>query len=308
MAPEAVVPDVVYHYTSVETMTKISSTGIFRATSIDYLNDTSEGKHFIDQIARRLDDYEDSDCDDIRIEMSKPGNSDLPFNFKPFVASFSTENDSLAQWRSYCPNGNGVAIGFKSNCLKRVRLVGETESSPMGAFFSAITYTEAERPVEEIDREIELIINGTNSFLTMAAEHERGKSLKRAFVFRVLASFWASFKKHISFAHEHEYRIALNPTFLGTNLHYGFQCVRTTLVPYLEVNIPKKLEGYEGHEFQPSSAWSVLSGRPRVDFIDRVVIGPTPNMKLTRQAVEGFLASREIDAEVCESKIPYREW
>ena len=39
-----------------------------------------------------------------------------------FVCSFSEDGDSLPQWRGYCPNGLGIAIGFSSDVLKAGQL------------------------------------------------------------------------------------------------------------------------------------------------------------------------------------------
>jgi hypothetical protein len=42
--PDTTEPEVVYHYTSMDTMTKIAKNAEIWATSINYLNDVSEGE------------------------------------------------------------------------------------------------------------------------------------------------------------------------------------------------------------------------------------------------------------------------
>jgi hypothetical protein len=44
-APDANEPEVVYHYTSMDTMIKIVESATIWATSISYLNDDSEREH-----------------------------------------------------------------------------------------------------------------------------------------------------------------------------------------------------------------------------------------------------------------------
>jgi hypothetical protein len=51
---------------------------------------------------------------------------------------------------------------------------------------------------------------------------------------------------------------------------------------------------------------SPLAGR--WDFIDRVVVGPTPNKNLSFDAVSVFFEGNGMQVEVVPSAIPYRDW
>ena len=53
----AVEPEVVYHYTTMDTMIKIVSSNSIWATSINYLNDVSERDHFRCLIRDRIPTY-----------------------------------------------------------------------------------------------------------------------------------------------------------------------------------------------------------------------------------------------------------
>ena len=113
--PDAKEPEVVYHYTSIDTMMKIVDSASIWATSISYLNDVSEREHYLRLIRERIPVYRQShSLPDESIFDDFLNESDLGFQSRPFVASFSEEDDSLPQWRSYCPHGNGVAIDRKS--------------------------------------------------------------------------------------------------------------------------------------------------------------------------------------------------
>lgn len=46
----------------------------------------------------------------------------------------------------------------------------------------------------------------------------------------------------------------------------------------------------------------------RSDFIDRVVIGPSPNKDLSHTAVDLFFRKQKLRVEVVSSAVPYREW
>lgn len=46
----------------------------------------------------------------------------------------------------------------------------------------------------------------------------------------------------------------------------------------------------------------------RGDFIDRVVIGPTPNQQLAQEVADCFFKKLDMNVEVACSQIPYRDW
>jgi hypothetical protein len=121
-------PPVVYHYTSIETMLKILKDNIIWATSINYLNDTSEGDHYLNLVRGRIREYTNSHsvAKPQVFDQIKQDPKPIAFDRRPFVTSFSSLPDFLPQWRSYCPQGNGVAIGFRTECLEQ-RLVARRD-------------------------------------------------------------------------------------------------------------------------------------------------------------------------------------
>jgi hypothetical protein len=131
-------PEVVYHYTSVDTMMKIVTSGKIWATSISYLNDSSEGEHFLRMVRRRLPDllaqYQ------LQHSVLRELDGKAQVEKRPFIASFSAEGDSLPQWRSYCPRGNGVSIGFRVGCLTLAKIALNEEKSPHGVQFKPVEY------------------------------------------------------------------------------------------------------------------------------------------------------------------------
>jgi hypothetical protein len=50
-----------------------------------------------------------------------------------FVASFSADGDLLSQWLSYCPEGNGFAIGIETTAMNRTNLACITRISELAA-------------------------------------------------------------------------------------------------------------------------------------------------------------------------------
>jgi hypothetical protein len=293
-------PEVVYHYTSIDTMMKIVDQATIWATSISYLNDTSEGEHYLKLIRERIAIYRQTHSladerifDDV-MEKSLPG-----FNSRPFVASFSQEDDFLPQWRSYCPQGNGVAVGFRVECLKRsfpqktIELASmRADEVPGGVIlvpprvsFGRIDYIDGST-IQSLDDDIATAIG--ESMPTHIRSH----------YFKGIVEGRASFKKHPSFLNEREYRLLVSP-IVWADYYLDFRTTRSTLVPFIRVSIPRRHSNYV------DSPKFVLA---RWDFIDRVVVGPTSNKSLSCDAVSSFFRKHGMEVEVVSSSIPYRDW
>ena len=302
-------PEVVYHYTSMETMLKIVDSRSIWASSMDYLNDTSEGKHFVRQVSTRLPGFVEQHGygSEFIPEMRNEIQREVPFQIRPYVASFSAENDSLPQWRAYCSAGNGVAIGFSVDCLKRAFFAGSAEGKrkTVALTFTPVTYTEVTLPDKVIDKEIKDSIKATDVLVEYAKATNR--DIRRETAFRVLIEAQASSRKHSSFSHEREYRITVHPN-LVPEFSLDFRPAGTTLVPFVKLGIPEKRSGYENANYERPSAASILGGRGRFQFIDRVVIGPTPNAYLSMRAVREYFNHMRLDVEVVRSDIPFRDW
>jgi hypothetical protein len=306
-------PEVVYHYTTMETMKKMVEKPSIWATSLSYLNDVSEGEHFLKLICERLPVYRETHLLDDPGIFDKIEEKDiLGFEGRPFVASFSQDDDSLPQWRAYCPNGNGVAVGFRVECLKRAFI--EPKDEPNESVAPYITFMPVEyidgSDLESLDQEIDSVLVAVR----ILAERHAQKGLSdfpASRYFRFLIQRMACFKKHPAFSNEHEYRLIVDSA-VGHRELLEYRPTRSTIVPYIPVSIPREHSSHTGSaKNQPrnslySSLYSPLVGRWQ--YIDRVVIGPSPNKELSRQAVESLFKKHSMDVEVKPSEIPYRDW
>ena len=115
--------------------------------------------------------------------------------------------------------------------------------------------------------------------------------------FRQFIDSEASFYKHRGFESEREYRLVMPELYLQTHLT-EFRCTRSSMVPYVPLSVPH------------SSRAELI--RPEVfrwDAVAEIVVGPTPNIALTKDAVWRFLHSIGLaSAHLSESTLPYREW
>jgi hypothetical protein len=84
-----------------------------------------------------------------------------------------------------------------------------------------------------------------------------------------------------------------------------FRPTRSSLVPYIPVSIPRE-DSLHTRPEGTEPIYNSLAGRWQ--FIDRVVIGPTPNKALSIQAVHSFFRKHSMYVEVEPSHVPYRDW
>ncbi|MBM9548057.1 DUF2971 domain-containing protein [Leptospira sp. 201903074] len=111
---EIIVPDVVYHYCSLESFTKIIESGKLYLSHHTAMNDLSDTRLFFHVLIQRAQSIAD--------ESNKKILGDFLHLFEInlrdyFIACFSKEPDVLSQWNMYGDKGRGVAIGFLTKNL-----------------------------------------------------------------------------------------------------------------------------------------------------------------------------------------------
>ncbi|SDE83373.1 DUF2971 domain-containing protein [Terriglobus roseus] len=296
-------PEVVYHYTSMETLLKIVESRSIWATCIDYLNDVTEYSFYLEQVDRRLREFvKNGDSQSAFFESYLKGRTGMGSGIirrRPFVASFSAEPDFLPQWRSYCPNGNGVCIGFRTNCLVRACFSDNEVVRELNRPFHDVRFKQVVYGVSD-DRRLD---EELREFLSAAADFDNQIKNKLGLdvIFQSILGFRASAQKHPAFKPEAEYRIVVDGLLDNSENLVRYRASRTTLVPYIKLNLPKKaIESIPLYE-------SISELRSR-DFIHRVIVGPTPNMSLSTGALRSYFSGLGMSVNVEGSKVPYRDW
>ncbi len=113
-------PDILYHYTSQEGLLGIIENGEIWATDILYLNDEREFKLAFELACNLLSSrisaasQKAQALQNIRSLVTQVAKD----RRNVYVSSFSAKGDLLSQWRGYCPQGMGYAIGFRRADLK----------------------------------------------------------------------------------------------------------------------------------------------------------------------------------------------
>lgn len=111
-----------YHYTTLENLFKIVNHGFtnmnnslnFRCTHIDYLNDPTDNRIYIDYLKKSFI----SSPLNIKYKLSE-NFTEMEHCFESFknVLSFSSHPNKLEMWRAYGKDGGGISIGVDLNQL-----------------------------------------------------------------------------------------------------------------------------------------------------------------------------------------------
>jgi hypothetical protein len=278
-------PPVLYHYTSLDVLEKITKTGSVWASDIDFLNDSSEFVTALSFIKEEIESRIERDLPlkDAIIPQLKQLSLDPAHPTDLFVTSLSTEGDSLPQWRAYCPSGLGVAIGFLPWALKGAEL---EISDVARALHKFPTKSSLIKCVYTTKEKRKLLDDYLEHYFVLARTEKQGTYESATFL-QDLVLFCSPFFKNESFREEREWRLAVTCEFKDIPTRH-FRIGRSTIVPFIKLD---------------------LKTNYRLDFIKEIVIGPTPNKDLAYRGVATMLSRRGLhSAQVRLSNIPYRTW
>ncbi|HZY74549.1 MAG TPA: DUF2971 domain-containing protein [Edaphobacter sp.] len=274
-------PSMLYHYTSGAGLIGIVDSKAVWASNIRFLNDSREYELAVELVRTSLD---------ARLEAARSRYDSALYHVlldsigreqanDVYVTSFSRRGDQLSQWRAYCPQSGGYAIGISGSALAKTARAHENR------FLAQCVYDREthQEVIEELITAVEAV---------SVERRDAGASPDRVYreAYKLLGRLMplvAPILKHASFEEEAEWRlISLGSSF--ENAKPQFRMGKSTLVPY----------------FQHS-----LQLKDTVLPIEEVVIGPTPHPDLAREATDNLLRSRHAGAaEIRSSLIPYRAW
>jgi hypothetical protein len=279
-------PPRLYHYTSPEALIGIVSNKEIWATNTLFLNDSSEAIHAIKLISSVINE---------RIERNafapyvRPFMEELSYQIgatasRSYVASFTELQDSLSQWRAYCPASGGYAVGLPS-----IQIYDMSDSQ--GFMLVKVIY--------EHDTQVK-IINEVIDAVGSAYERRREKGdTPERFQNFVTASrdYFAQLAlmmKHYSFQEEQEWRLmAYNINEIG-NSSISFRGSHKGVIPFFKFKLA-------------NSRYPNMVERDGVNLV--VFCGPAPD-RYERQTAVQFLLAHHLGygAAHGSSDIPYKTW
>lgn len=271
-------PLLLHHYTSGSGLLGIFDSDSVWATLIHSLNDSKEFQHAIDLARAHLFSLRHGSSDEPLncLNETLADSLDRVSQLSIYAACFSAMEDSLSQWRGYCPPGFGYSLGLFGEELQRV-------AGSQGFELRQCIYKHEEQ-LRLVQRWASQALQDLRTTLPERcdpAKHAREHCHKH---FQSFVSF-APILKNQSFRDEHEWRlIAMIPS---DDPRVKLRPGRSMLIPY----VPIKL----GLASNPSLVWDIK-------------IGPTPNMTLASNAAAHFFRRARIKNGIGPSVVPYREW
>lgn len=116
---------ILYHYCSPDTFIEILKNQTIRFSDINLLNDEEEGRYgyqiFVDaanELISKDKPKEIEKLDVAFIELVDSAWGLMGYKLSSFLSCFSTDGDSLGQWRAYASDAEGFAIGFRSSHIR----------------------------------------------------------------------------------------------------------------------------------------------------------------------------------------------
>ena len=271
-------PDLIYHYTTVEGFFGLVQSGHIWLSDYSYLNDTRELAHGADLISEVAAEFLSSETRLQAADLLHHWVKDLqaPVH-RVCVASFSAAGDSLSQWRAY----GSIAIGL------------EPRDITLHAYRASL------RPVEyQRDRQralVEIHLHHMREAYLCDLHEGRLERIENVYKKTDRLVELIAFFKDPAFAAEQEYRLAfvehpdLMPSLGQSSSVKRFRVARGRIIPYVLSN-----------ELEP-----VMSGG-RALAIREVVLGPGSDAALERGIREFLIHSKMPEVEVRRSGVPYR--
>ncbi len=277
MKPESGRNNLLYHYTSINTLLKIldvneSEKICVWATHAKYFNDPYEYNLAISLLKRSMYRYEKENS--IQDRKSENFNKKAVSSFGyiagyPFILSLSENNDDLGMWRTYGADGGGIAIGFDKKTLKDYSDSKEVENTRL----LRCEYRE-DAVLKGLTKYWSVVYNKIN--------FNEGKTTLTSFrLLFDISNFGFSFKKS-EYKNEKEWRLCKNE-IMSENICFIEK--NGVIIPYIKHIFPREI-------------------------VKEIIVGPCVNKKMTKESIENFLKVRKYALHkdfIRLSKVPYRQ-
>ena len=289
--------ELIYHYTDINALQSILSNNTLWMTSHQFLNDTEEFKDGYNRLEKSI-----NECM-IKYEKTlSPATKEsiqellvLLDNTLVLSTSFSKNSDLLSQWRSYCPIEGGFSIGFEKEAIGK--LENHNEFSPR-IYECVYDENEKQRLAKTFGEDLILGHSSMNNF-----DKDKRSSFKSTLY------YWLMFviqSKNINFKEEQEVRLA-------TFMHKEFDEIDIFKMPHHNastVSYCDSFKVYKNKKLSFRTKSNILIPYYEKDFdinsIKEITIGPSANQLLSKESLEFFIKSLNLNIEIKNSKIPFR--
>lgn len=301
----------VYHYTSAdafvgmfskEDVNKVDKELIFWASSVYYMNDTSEMTILYDELIKIMPKIEkELNLSDILLSEVQStfflnngvtvGDTikDLFYNCifrNVYVISFSDKRDTLPMWSMYGKNGNGLCLVFDMEKLNSYLVINHKTKK--------VYYSLEDRNVWDYLKE---------TYKSYYEEDSNVGDKWAGFISSVLLEFSGRVKNK-KYDYEQEYRIVdhvvdkndLNKLSLNLNMNKAMPSEKPAYISEADVRVRNGLMvPYKEFKFP-------------LECLSKVIVGPSKNQELQKEALRILLKGTHLkEDDIIMSDIPYRE-
>jgi hypothetical protein len=278
--------EVLYQYTSLRALTEIVKSGCLYATDIQFFSDAADMKHAADilriYIAQRIEFQAPNSK--LLSQLREWVSERLTGGHMQFVVSFTENGNLLSQWRSYCPHGKGVSIGFRPEVISQ-------SATAQGFRVGRCVYDSGIQRslVENILDHIETLAEERGENTDLSKRHP-SQSFHDVFeevegdLLRI-----AALLKHGKYDEEREWRAVSPITTNYVQAPIKYREGRSMLIPFIEFS----LRADPGDQLP----------------VDHVFLGPTPSAGNSMTSLSRFLSKYGANPKrgVTYCQIPYRE-
>ncbi|HEX3067417.1 MAG TPA: DUF2971 domain-containing protein [Thermoanaerobaculia bacterium] len=261
----AALPQRVFHYTSLPAALDIVASRQLWCSNTRYSNDPSEsdyGQKLIEQVIRRDPHFKFTGLlQTIRVTES-------------YATSFSADPDLQPQWRAYCLNGRGLAVGVGTDTLlKRKAMIF------MRVEYVRRAQSELIRSMLDVFRQAIIAAAGNQSRL--------GQLLERLALGLIVVR--AALKNRY-YESEREYRLidAVPANSYARSADVRFRATTTVVAPYLVADLTQS------------------SAETAREPIEEVRVGPCLNYELVASALQLYCHKHRRRFEITKSKVRMR--
>lgn len=277
-------PTFLYHYTNQTGLIGIIQSLSIWATKIHFLNDSTEFelalKTTMDLAKSRVSNFADEAECKVLSELHKNLHQIGTMNY--CVCSFSTEEDQLSQWRAYAGK-NGYALAFFTDFLREESLKNGFKLVPC-VYDPTAQAQMLNEVIDQMLMDLRALLSKNPGLLTSSTEfHTSTVPLIDEYIGKIASI--APLIKDESFSEENEWRLVSE---CGVEFHkMKFRPGTSSIIPYTSLDL--------GHVAK---------------YLHSVMVGPTPNPKLSADGVLGLLYTIGIKdrSRILHSKVPYRNW
>lgn len=288
-----IIPNNLYHYTSIEGVKGIISEKTIWASHILCLNDTQEIWQILDNInngyLEKVEELTNRNYRKEKYEILKHHVKDVLKDIDIFIVSFTENKDDLNLWRGYGLSNPSFALKYSKKYL--LRMLNKTDADLIKDFIEKGKIFSADGKIDGDIRVISQCLYSTSEMNVILEEFKKDYILRsnKDDTFKIAArmiALLAPFIKNQAFKDENEWRMVIfrkrNINFKNSENKVMFRTHLSSIIPYILIKAENMLP-------------------------DEIIIGPCSDYDYVKDNIELFLSSN-CKTKITPSAIPFRNW